>query len=85
VAKYVSNVVNSILYTILITVLVSNVMWNILDFYINVIQAERDNPFSHLCTYTNPAWRVTQVTMKSVQVFELNQVVLNNIAFHVEF
>lgn len=60
-------------------------MGNIPDFYINDIQAETGNPLSHLCTYVNPACRVTRVTMKSVQVLKLNQVVLNNITFHVEF
>jgi len=85
VTKYVNNVVNSILYTILITALLSNVMWNMFDFYINLIQAENGNPLSRLCTYVNPAWRVTRVTLMSVQMLKMNQVVLNNITFHVEF
>ena len=83
--KYVNNVVNSILYSLLITVLLSNVMWNIFDFYINLIQAETGNPLSHLRTYVNPAWRVTRVTMMSIQMLKMNQAVLNNITFHVEF
>jgi len=85
VTKYVNNVVNSILYSLLITPLLSSVMWNIFDFYINLIQAETGNPLSHLCTYVNPAWRVTRLKMMSVQTLKMNQVVLNDITFHVEF
>lgn len=85
VTKHVNNVVHSILYTILITALLSNVMWNIFDFYITLFQAENGNPLNHLCTYVNPAWRVTRITMMSVQMLKMNQVVLNNITFHVEF
>ena len=81
----VNNVVNSILYSLLITALLSNVMWNIFDFYINLIQAGTCNPLSHLHIYVNPARRVTRVTMMSIQTLKKNQVVLNNITFHVEF
>jgi hypothetical protein len=57
----------------------------VLDFNINVIQAETGNPLRHLCTYVNPAWRVTRVTMKSVHILKPNEDVLNNIILHVEF
>jgi len=83
--KNVNNVVNSILYIVLITALLSHVMQNMFDLYINLIQAETGNPLSHLCTYVNPAWRVTRITKMSVQMLKMNPVVLNNISFHVEF